>query len=373
MPSIAFALNLTPDASTQLPPALLQFGRLPGIPIHTGILKDSPEFYSERNLIPDIIENLTTYLKIADFNKKQYFKKAATKYNNKIKPQDGHLTVGSFCYMYTPFSSDNKGKIRRFTVPQTGPYLVCKIEKGRWVTLMNMSSYQILKNPIAIHRLKPCRIGLNPPTHSDIKYFYPEDQQKDEYNGQLPNLTEVLAGDLRANDAEIYVRDPDQQDIDPQPTHPRIPDQVEPLSATDSGPHPGTPANPAGGRDPDHPAGGTDQVNPEGGIQSELQATIHPAHNTRNKTPKTYYINKILARKLDNRTGQELIKILPMKAKPKDAFWVPKTCLNDKALTHLQNLSLDLIPQKGRAKNVSNLVNIPPIGCLAHWLENDMY
>ena len=307
LPAISFAHNCVPkDSLGGYSSFLIHHGRIPTLPISLALLKPDSQNRTPREYLVDVLKSLSTYKEVMDKGRKQYIARMKKYYDRAVNVPK-QLEIGSFVYMQTPDISSPYSHIKRLKIDHDGPYVVIDMTPDkRLVRLLNVATYDVVKNWVALDRIRVSNFGIHPPTFEPLKEIVPDGCPiPDTY--MQSNQTEQETASPAANPSQS--NNNIQTDSTDNPTA-DIHD-AQPTSSRETSP-----------KFSDHVC------------YAKVPQPARITRHTQVNQPEFRKIGQFLRKKV--RDGKDYVKILFAGDHPSRATWIPVSDLNECALREMQ-------------------------------------
>ena len=162
IPTIQFALNITPTRANGLTPFVLQHGRLHNDPLSLALVENRDLLQTEIEHLSELIRKVKVWRKIVKKNRERYNEKMMKQDESRVRVPD-EVRCGEFCYLHVPYLHSHTKGLRRLTIPWRGPYLITEVLDDRLVRLTRISDFAEMPNWYPINRIKCTKYGLDPP------------------------------------------------------------------------------------------------------------------------------------------------------------------------------------------------------------------
>ena len=162
IPSIQFALNITPTRANGIPPFQLQHGRVHNDPVSPSLIENKSLLDSPIAHLATLVKRMKVWRKVVKASRSQYNQHMRDKDQRRVRiPEE--IKEGELCYLRVPYLNIETKGIKRLNIPWRGPFLITDVIDNRLVQLARMSDLTLLKNLHPISRIKCTKMGIDPP------------------------------------------------------------------------------------------------------------------------------------------------------------------------------------------------------------------
>ncbi len=175
LPAISFAHNCVPKESLGgYSSFLIHHGRIPSLPISLALLQPDKQNRTPRQYLVEVLKSMGTFKQHMTRGRQEYIARMKKNYDKSVNvPRD--LELGSFVYMSAPDTSSPYKHIRRLRIDHDGPYVVIDMSNDkRLVRLMNVATFDVMKNWVALDRIRVSKFGIHPPHFEPLKEIMPD-------------------------------------------------------------------------------------------------------------------------------------------------------------------------------------------------------
>ena len=335
IPTIQFALNVTPTRANGLTPFVLQHGRMHNDPLSLALIENRDLLHTEIEHLCGLIRNVKMWKKIVTRNREKYNERMLKQDESRVRVPD-EVRCGEFCYIHVPFLNVQTKGLRRLTIPWRGPFLITEVIDNRLVRLTRISDFVEMPNLYPINRIKCTKYGIDPPKIHHVEGLSIDREPTESEEQELEKLqgqNELDGGDQPSletlQNRQLVVTEEMTQPWDDKSCEPLEQVNEEELTESDDVRQ----MDPAVSTDQQENCEESEEQNSDqcSPYQLELLVRIPPRVRTTRQAPATTEpsyrpISKLTGYK-DAGYGMEMYRVLCAGDKPGYDFWTSKNTI----------------------------------------------